>query len=637
LNRDDCDRSPPPTLPAPPPGTSAKHSDSSSDEEQIKSGQSKLSQNNASNSSQSQKRPMNAFLIFCKRHRSVVRQKYPHLENRSITKILGEWWAALDSEQKHKYTELARQYKEAFMKANPHFKWYKTTDLRPPMQPPSPPPVIPPPSSAPAPQPPPPPQNQNQQPQQQTTPKPPKKRYLENGEFKGTTSAVPAPTIFATAKAPTGGPPILDMDTASLVIERALSGAVSNSLPGLSESAFTAADFIGGHKNSTAIETPRNVSDSIGRESEYDFQTNIKTSRDSDLSVSVPSTSNSILSLSSPVNDPNDPPSDDKPLNLSSSKVLHTSNQHIIDHFIDKLLSTGTPEGNPMPAVMSLPFATSASSSNSSFPPPMSSSSSASSSQTTTSASGVSPAKHPRKERTCKGKRYLEILNETKLAKRNRVNMSSGGHCGNDDTNASKHASGGSNTATGSKWVSGNFDLEEHIAALPQLGDAHLLNALSHIKAGKGVTPTKGDGDNDPSPNESNPNGDGEFRDNDNSCNEPEIKSLTGSKLIDGKQHANSLQKADNVGNDIIGRENGSSTIRQHSDDGNGKEEKNQSEKSRVSPNIHDIHDIHDKEEGRNCERVKRHEMCNSQGIECDGLAALAEVALQQAARNSIS
>jgi hypothetical protein len=32
---------------------------------------------------------------------------------------------------------------------------------------------------------------------------------------------------------------------------------------------------------------------------------------------------------------------DEKPLNLSSSTVLHTSNQHIIDHFIDKLLSTG--------------------------------------------------------------------------------------------------------------------------------------------------------------------------------------------------------------------------------------------------------------------------------------------------------
>jgi hypothetical protein len=151
---------------------------------------------------------MNAFLIFCKRHRSVVRQKYPHLENRSITKILGEWWAALDSEQKLKYTELAKQYKEAFMKANPHFKWYKTTDLRylfsriffiliifkfilillylfstkrPPTAPPSPPPM---PASHLGQNCSQPPQQQQQQQQQQTqsTPKPPKKRYLENLE-----------------------------------------------------------------------------------------------------------------------------------------------------------------------------------------------------------------------------------------------------------------------------------------------------------------------------------------------------------------------------------------------------------------------------------------------------------------------
>lgn len=68
---------------------------------------------------------MNAFFIFCKRHRDVVREKYPHLENRSITKILGEWWANLEQEEKATYTDLAKQYKEAFMKANPDFKWYK--------------------------------------------------------------------------------------------------------------------------------------------------------------------------------------------------------------------------------------------------------------------------------------------------------------------------------------------------------------------------------------------------------------------------------------------------------------------------------------------------------------------------------
>lgn len=71
------------------------------------------------------RRPMNAFLIFCKRHRSVVRDKYPNLENRSITKILGEWWANLDKEEKACYTGLAKQYKDAFFSANPDFKWYK--------------------------------------------------------------------------------------------------------------------------------------------------------------------------------------------------------------------------------------------------------------------------------------------------------------------------------------------------------------------------------------------------------------------------------------------------------------------------------------------------------------------------------
>ncbi|XP_071441048.1 HMG box transcription factor BBX-like isoform X2 [Hetaerina americana] len=71
------------------------------------------------------RRPMNAFLIFCKRHRGVVRERYPQLENRQITKILGEWWANLEPDEKASYTELAKQYKEAFLRANPDFKWYK--------------------------------------------------------------------------------------------------------------------------------------------------------------------------------------------------------------------------------------------------------------------------------------------------------------------------------------------------------------------------------------------------------------------------------------------------------------------------------------------------------------------------------
>ncbi|XP_011504862.1 PREDICTED: uncharacterized protein LOC105367776 isoform X2 [Ceratosolen solmsi marchali] len=71
------------------------------------------------------RRPMNAFLIFCKRHRASVRSGFPHLENRAVTRVLGEWWAMLSTEQKCAYTNLAQEYKDAFLNANPDFKWYK--------------------------------------------------------------------------------------------------------------------------------------------------------------------------------------------------------------------------------------------------------------------------------------------------------------------------------------------------------------------------------------------------------------------------------------------------------------------------------------------------------------------------------
>ncbi|KAF7384642.1 hypothetical protein HZH68_014254 [Vespula germanica] len=71
------------------------------------------------------RRPMNAFLIFCKRHRGSVRSGFPHLENRAVTRVLGEWWATLNPDQKRTYKNLAQEYKDAFLKANPDFKWYK--------------------------------------------------------------------------------------------------------------------------------------------------------------------------------------------------------------------------------------------------------------------------------------------------------------------------------------------------------------------------------------------------------------------------------------------------------------------------------------------------------------------------------
>ncbi|KAK2503261.1 hypothetical protein MC885_019990 [Smutsia gigantea] len=74
------------------------------------------------------RRPMNAFLLFCKCHRSHVRQEHPRLDNRGATKILADWWAVLDPKEKQKYTDMAKEYKDAFMKANPGYKWCPTTN-----------------------------------------------------------------------------------------------------------------------------------------------------------------------------------------------------------------------------------------------------------------------------------------------------------------------------------------------------------------------------------------------------------------------------------------------------------------------------------------------------------------------------
>ena len=55
------------------------------------------------------RRPMNAFMIFSKRHRALVHQKHPHQDNRTVSKILGEWWYNLSPKDKQKYVDLAAQ------------------------------------------------------------------------------------------------------------------------------------------------------------------------------------------------------------------------------------------------------------------------------------------------------------------------------------------------------------------------------------------------------------------------------------------------------------------------------------------------------------------------------------------------
>lgn len=69
------------------------------------------------------RRPMNAFMIFSKRHRAMVHQKHPNQDNRTVSKILGEWWYALKPEEKTQYHDLASEVKEAHFRTYPEWKW----------------------------------------------------------------------------------------------------------------------------------------------------------------------------------------------------------------------------------------------------------------------------------------------------------------------------------------------------------------------------------------------------------------------------------------------------------------------------------------------------------------------------------
>lgn len=68
------------------------------------------------------RRPMNAFMIFSKRHRALVHQRHPNQDNRTVSKILGEWWYALGPKEKQKYHDLAFQVSRYIQKDVHNFR-----------------------------------------------------------------------------------------------------------------------------------------------------------------------------------------------------------------------------------------------------------------------------------------------------------------------------------------------------------------------------------------------------------------------------------------------------------------------------------------------------------------------------------
>lgn len=77
------------------------------------------------------RRPMNAFILFAKRHRALVHQRHPNSDNRTVSKILGQWWYNLGQSEKNKYKDLAFQVKEAHFKQHPDWKWCSKSQTSP--------------------------------------------------------------------------------------------------------------------------------------------------------------------------------------------------------------------------------------------------------------------------------------------------------------------------------------------------------------------------------------------------------------------------------------------------------------------------------------------------------------------------
>lgn len=77
------------------------------------------------------KRPANSFILFSKKYRPLVHQRHPNSDNRTVSKILGEWWYALNQNEKNKYKVEANQQKEDHFKKHPEFKWCSKSQSSP--------------------------------------------------------------------------------------------------------------------------------------------------------------------------------------------------------------------------------------------------------------------------------------------------------------------------------------------------------------------------------------------------------------------------------------------------------------------------------------------------------------------------
>lgn len=75
-------------------------------------------------------RPLNSFMIFSNEQRALLRAQHPDYDNKVISKMLGERWAALGTAGKAKYYDQARELAEKHKVEHPEWKFTRNTKKR---------------------------------------------------------------------------------------------------------------------------------------------------------------------------------------------------------------------------------------------------------------------------------------------------------------------------------------------------------------------------------------------------------------------------------------------------------------------------------------------------------------------------
>ena len=68
-------------------------------------------------------RPLNSFFIFSKELRPLIQHTFPHLDNKGISRVLGDEWARLSAEDKAEYARKAEQLAEVHRSMHPDYKF----------------------------------------------------------------------------------------------------------------------------------------------------------------------------------------------------------------------------------------------------------------------------------------------------------------------------------------------------------------------------------------------------------------------------------------------------------------------------------------------------------------------------------